>query len=98
LENWTIDARSAGEPVPVQFAPNVTLLRSGSDILTQQLVLPPTIDIVGGLLPLPQASVGAGAQLEPQCGVRFGDDHVSSFVITGSGGTPPEPAGWLPNE
>ncbi len=52
-------------------------------------------DIAGSLVLL-QTQVATPALLLPHCGVQS-DEEQSSFVITGRGGAPAEPGGWLPD-
>ena len=58
-------------------------------------VAPASEEVTGVLLPL-AATLLPPRGLVPQCVVRLGMD-VSTFVITGQGGRPPEPGGWLPD-
>jgi hypothetical protein len=46
---------------------------------------------------LPTAFAPARVSLAPVCGDRFGGD-ISSFLVTGRGGSPPEPGGWSVDE
>jgi filamentous hemagglutinin family protein len=56
---------------------------------------PDQLDIVGSLVLL-QTGLATPAALVPQCGVNLGENQ-SSFVISGRGGAPAEPGGWLPD-
>ena len=95
LKNSFIDATSNGAAVPVVFGTGVPVLRSDTTIKTQQLVLSPTVDLTGGLTPLPGGLLSPTAKLEPQCTLIVGG-QFSSFIVTGREGQPPEPGGLLP--
>ena len=94
LKNSIINASSNGATVPVVFGPDVPVLRSNTTILTRQLVLSPTVDLAGGLTPLPSGLLSATAKLEPQCTLMVGG-QFSSFIVTGREGQPPEPGGLI---
>jgi filamentous hemagglutinin family protein len=56
----------------------------------------PETDVAGGLVRLPTGLAAGSARLADSCAAHFADEfHRSSFIATGRGGTPPEPAGWL---
>jgi filamentous hemagglutinin family protein len=57
----------------------------------------PKLDIAAGLLVLPQPGFGGMLGLAPTCAQMTTGD-VSSFILTGHGGLPIEPGGWLPVE
>jgi hypothetical protein len=47
---------------------------------------------------LPGGVASSGVTLADQCGVFFfTTGNISSFVVTGRGGTPVEPGGWSPS-
>jgi hypothetical protein len=56
-------------------------------------VSPAETELAGSLVALPAALAPENARLSPACGARLGGD-VSTFVLTGRGGAPPEPGGW----
>lgn len=56
----------------------------------------PDQDVSSSLVALPTVFPGSGAGLIPTC-LEQADSDESSFVQTGAGGLPPQPAGWLPN-
>jgi filamentous hemagglutinin family protein len=56
---------------------------------------PEQLDLIGSLVPL-RTELETTAALIPQCAAQF-DNYQSSFVVTGRGGTPVEPGGWLPD-
>jgi filamentous hemagglutinin family protein len=94
LDHSTIDARSGGSPVLVQFHA-AALLASDSRLLTNGGTEFPFTDIAGSLALLPAAPLAGNATLLEQCAFRL-PGHASSFVLTGRGGQPPEPNGWSP--
>jgi filamentous hemagglutinin family protein len=61
---------------------------------TVTLTTPP-LDVAAGLVTLPQAFFGGQIQLAPTCAQMTTGD-ISSFILTGHGGLPIEPGGWLP--
>jgi filamentous hemagglutinin family protein len=61
---------------------------------TVTLITPP-LDVAAGLLVLPQPTFGGRVQLVPTC-FQMSTEDLSSFVLTGHGGLPIEPGGWLP--
>lgn len=94
LDRSTINGLSGGEPVIVTIdTPN--LLMSQSLIRTNTPQNFPQTDLSGAIAALRAAAADTGAQLAPQCGLRLGGD-VSSFLVTGRGGAPPEPGGPMP--
>ncbi len=98
LRDSTIDGRAHGgaRDVPVDIDARSVFVRSaGSAILSNQANVPVATDISGALQGLPPARPGTPPQLVPQCGLRLGGD-VSSFLLTGRGGEPPQPGGWMP--
>jgi filamentous hemagglutinin family protein len=96
LDHSTIDGRSNQKKVPVRIAADAILLRSDSQILSQSISLPPEADIVGSLTLFAPPVFGT-PPLAPQCVAGSTGEAVSSFVITGRGGQPPEPGGWWPD-
>jgi hypothetical protein len=61
------------------------------------VVSPAETELAGSLVALPASLASEGARLFPACGAQFGG-NVSSFVLTGRGGSPPEPGGWRADE
>lgn len=59
------------------------------------VAVPEQLDLIGSLVPL-RTEIESTAALIPQCAAQF-DNYQSSFVVTGRGGTPVEPGGWLPD-
>lgn len=53
----------------------------------------PDLDISGSLVDLNAAVVSGAARLEPQCALQLGGE-ISSFVLTGRGGTAADVGGW----
>jgi filamentous hemagglutinin family protein len=68
---------------------------SDSQILSNLASLPLEYDIAAGLTPLQGSLVLPGATLIPQCGQMVDSPNLSSFIVTGFGGAPPEPGGWI---
>jgi filamentous hemagglutinin family protein len=88
---------SGGQDVKVKFAPTVLLVQSGdSRIESNDVVLPPGTDVSGALIALPGVMPQASLSLAPVCAPRL-DAQFSSFVVTGAGGRPPGPEGWMPD-
>ncbi len=56
-----------------------------------------TLNLTGSLVPVSGSLLDIEAQLQPRCEVHFGSDSVSSFVVSGRGGTPVVPGRWLPS-
>lgn len=96
LDKSLINGLSAGIPVQVDIAQDASFITSESRILSSAISIPPEIDIAGSLIHLPSATLAGTAKLEPQCGVRFLNQDVSSFLVAGRGGEPPQPGAWLP--
>jgi hypothetical protein len=89
-------AGKTGGDVPVFIDPGSTFLRSAeSAILSDAVSAPVEVDIAGSLTRLPTELTAGTMSLVDQCALRFSGDF-SSFVVTGRGGVPPEPAGWSP--
>src|SRR5688500_9757463 len=61
------------------------------------VVSPAETELAGSLVALPAALASESARLLPACGAQLGG-AVSSFVVTGRGGSPPEPGGWRADE
>lgn len=97
LDNSMIDGRAGGRSVQVVIDPTAIFLNSGSQILTRTAFLPPELDLSGSLVDLPIKLLAGQAQLQPHCAVQFGSSETSSFTVTGRGGTPVTPGGWLPS-
>ena len=79
----------------IQISPD-HFLRSNSAIEatgTIQAALPDTT-VAGSLAVLPQA-LATPIPLAPRCGLELGG-NISSFIVSGEGGTPVEPGGWAP--
>jgi hypothetical protein len=104
LDGGTIssDACFQGDGSNITIRPDAFFQKSTTISASGTLGLPGTISlanpnpqIVNSLAPLPASF--AFTRLRPQCGLRFGDSTVSSFILTGQGGTAPQPQGWLPD-
>lgn len=54
------------------------------------------LDVVNSLAELSTSLAATRIDLDQRCAVRVEDTGTSSFTLTGTGGTPPEPGGWLP--
>jgi filamentous hemagglutinin family protein len=93
LDHSIINGLSNGTPTKVQIIGD--LLSQNSQILTDTQQTFPSVDISAALIGLPQPLVGGQIQLAPTCAQMTSGD-ISSFVITGHGGLPIEPGGWLP--
>jgi hypothetical protein len=60
--------------------------------------LPPDVDLSNKVIPLQAPTLEAAARLLEACHIRLGSgDAVSSFLITGRGGTPVAPGGTSPS-
>ena len=93
LSNSVINGIAQGSvPVFVEIEASA-LLRFRSQILTTTGETFPETDLSGAFAPVVAATVANGARLREICGVQTGGD-VSSFIVTGRGGAPPEPGGW----
>jgi filamentous hemagglutinin family protein len=97
LENSIIDGRANGQDVKVSIARDAVFVQSSdSQILSNNVSLPPQSDVSGALLALPSSLPQVTLALVPVCGPRLEADF-SSFVVTGTGGRPPGPEGWMPD-
>jgi hypothetical protein len=94
LDHSTIDARSNGKRVLVEFG-DAALLASDSQLLTNGGTEFPFTDLAGSLALLSAVPLGGNTRLLEQCAAQLPGD-ASSFVLTGQGGQPPEPNGWSP--
>ncbi len=94
LQNSTINGLSGGTPVTVRI--HGDLIIDNSKILTDTPQVFPTVDLTGSLVALPKVFPATSRPLPDVCGVRLGGE-LSSFVVTGKGGLPPGPGGWLPD-
>jgi hypothetical protein len=92
LDRSQIDGRAGGQDVRVQITADQFIKSTDSAILSDAVTAPVEVDVASALARLSGALAAAQARLEALCGVQFGG-HVSSFLITGRGGLPPEPAG-----
>ncbi|MGA2229808.1 MAG: filamentous hemagglutinin N-terminal domain-containing protein [Tepidisphaeraceae bacterium] len=59
-------------------------------------VSPPDTEIAGSITPLRGEIIGDAIGLEPTC-EHEAASGFSSFTVTGIGGLPPAPSGWLPS-
>jgi len=57
----------------------------------------PDVTLAGSLVTLPDSLTLPGATLVLQCGQKLGDVDMSSFNVTGKGGTSLMPDGWQPD-
>jgi len=97
LNDSTIDGLSGGKPVFVKIDPNAIFIESAdSQILTLDQSVPPPTDIAASLITLPSSSLASGTRLQDLCGMMSGG-NTSSFIVTGQGGMPLNPGGWLPS-
>jgi filamentous hemagglutinin family protein len=94
LENSKIQGFAAGADVAVTIRSDA-LVRSNSVIETDNLTLPPEIDIAGSLSRLPADIADPNLKLIEACAARIADSTLSSFVATGRGGSPPAPGGFI---
>jgi filamentous hemagglutinin family protein len=60
------------------------------------VVTAPNVDLSGSLVALPADLLDAESLLRPDCGVRLAG-NISSFIVLGRGGLPPEPGGFVPS-
>ncbi len=81
--------------LPVRIRADQFLASSDSQILSNATLAPPEYDIAGSLVPLTGSLALPGARLVPQCGQLVDLPDLSSFIVTGYGGAPPEPGGWI---
>ena len=97
LNDSVIDGRSGVQAdVRVMVGSQTTFLQStDSQILSTKVTLPPETHLAGELISLP-GMLQTNLELVPVCAPHIGGDF-SSFIITGRGGTPPDPAGWFPD-
>ncbi len=56
-----------------------------------------TLDLTGSLVDVSASLLDLDAQLQPHCAVQFGVGEVSTFVVSGRGGTPLAPNRWQPS-
>jgi filamentous hemagglutinin family protein len=91
-----IDGLSGSLPKPVIVGAEAFLVSTDSQILTVRPRFAVDDTVASTIGRLPGGITGAGVTLADQCGVIFTTDNISSFVVTGRGGTPVEPGGWLP--
>ena len=91
-----INGLSGSQPKPVIVGAEAFLVSTDSQILTVEPHFMVDDTVASTIGRLPGSITGAGVTLADQCGVIFTTDNVSSFVITGRGGTPVEPGGWMP--
>jgi hypothetical protein len=96
LNNSTINGLSGGAPVVVTIETEALILSQDSEILTNANEQFPEVDIAGSIVRLPGGLAEDIARLQELCGMRAAGD-VSTFIVTGRGGTPPEPGGWMPS-
>jgi hypothetical protein len=94
LDRSDINGLSGGDPVDVTIISDFFVKSSDSTIRSDAVTVPVEADVASALARLSGALAAAQARLEALCGVRFGGD-VSSFLVTGRGGLPPEPMGRL---
>lgn len=88
------DPTFAAKPIDIVVRLDGSLLKSAdSAILTNANLIFPTADLSGALAALPPTATDTGTRMVPQCGVRLGGSDVSTFLVIGRGGTPPEPGG-----
>ena len=91
-----INGLAGGEQQPVTIGAAGFLLSPSSVVLTDQPQFAVDTTIASTIGRLAGAVAETGVTLADQCGVYFSDDVISSFVVTGRGGTPIEPGGWAP--
>jgi hypothetical protein len=96
LDNSVINGRAAGADVPVTIVAQKFVQSADSLILSDLASVPVEVDIAGSLSVLSAGFSDDAARLAEQCGLRVAGD-TSSFVVTGRGGAPASPDGWLPS-
>ena len=94
LDRSLIQGTAGGEDVLVKVATS-GLVQRESVIESDNLLLPPDVDIAGTLARLPGGLEDPQARLIEACGQRVAEGALSSFVSTGRGGTPPTPGGFV---
>ena len=89
LDGSDINGLSGGKPVVVRIVTD-NLLRSGDRIRTNQPQSFPETNLAASIAALDASLVAPGVRLAPVCGAL--GFSTSSFVTTGRGGSPPNPA------
>jgi large exoprotein involved in heme utilization and adhesion len=56
----------------------------------------PDVNLAGTLAPLPSSFLDAASLMRERCAARRSGERAGSFAVSGPGGIPPEPDGWLP--
>lgn len=56
----------------------------------------PDVDLVGSLVPLPEAPADVAGLLHRRCAQRRGDAEAGRFLVVGRDGLPAHPSGYLP--
>ena len=104
LQGSRIDARSTSakggnvtiNPTALVQA-STTITATGKKGASGKVTLaPPDAELAGALAPLTTGLSRTNLQLAPVCAPSLGG-NFSSFVVTGQGGRPPEPGGWMPD-
>jgi filamentous hemagglutinin family protein len=96
LNNSVINGLASGRDVLVTIGADELVVSTDSLILTNDVAFTVDTNVSAALVSLPQAQFGGSAELEPTCAMESGAD-MSSFIVTGRGGLPPTPGGWLPS-
>lgn len=97
LNDTLVDGRNGPRrtPVRVTIPQNSVFLRStDSPILSNSISLPAETDVASSLASLDAALVDPSATLREQCALTL-TERISTFIVVGRGGVPPQPGGWL---
>jgi large exoprotein involved in heme utilization and adhesion len=106
LENSQVSANAfAGRGGNVQITAEVFLADPASQVSASSAlgitgavdIRAPVTTLSGVVAPLPLAFASAAAVLRDPCATRLRTGHISSLVVAGRDGVPPEPEGGLPS-
>jgi hypothetical protein len=91
-----INGLSKKRPVQVSFGNGLVLI-ADTTILTDRPQFFPIFDLSGVVAPL-RPPAGVLQPILDICGLKLGSSaDLSSFIVIGKGGTPPEGGGWAPD-
>jgi hypothetical protein len=97
MNRSVIDGLASGRDVLVAIGADELVVSTDSLILTNDIAFTVDTNVTAGLLGLPQPAFGGSVALVPACAVMPAGG-ASSFVVTGNGGLPPEPGGFISNQ
>jgi filamentous hemagglutinin family protein len=92
-----IDGLAGGQQQPVIIGAAAFIVSATSRVLTDKPEFNTDDTVVNVVGRLPGGPLGTDLSLLSLCGLLFSDDSLSSFVVTGRGGSPVEPGGWMPS-